>query len=170
MLLNPTWGSRNSKHALDSPWWAVNYLAHKKYYCSGLKQQQQQDSDEDSSQQAMASKKPTLPAPASPPFSPTSQAIPVPKQNIFNQEFFLSQKSLLENFPSKMPLLMGGPGAMGLQQPNTSHFVCQGCGIKFKSISNLKVSHVLIYKGELHQNLKCQNSRPIKHAIKFAQE
>jgi len=115
-----------------------NYLAHKKYYCSGLKPQQQQDSDEESSQATMASKKPSLPSPASPPFSPTSQPLPVPKQNIFNQDFFLSQKSLLENFPSKMPLLMGGPGAMGLQQPNTSHFVCQGCGIKFKSISNLK--------------------------------
>jgi len=114
-----------------------NYLAHKKYYCSGLKQQQPQDSDEDSSQHSMASKKPALPSPSSPPFSPTSQPIPVPKQNIFNQDFFLSQKSLLENFPSKMPLLMA-PGAMGLQQPNTSHFVCQGCGIKFKSISNLK--------------------------------
>ena len=106
--------------------------------CSGLKQQQPQDSDEDSSQHSMASKKPALPSPSSPPFSPTSQPIPVPKQNIFNQDFFLSQKSLLENFPSKMPLLMA-PGAMGLQQPNTSHFVCQGCGIKFKSISNLKV-------------------------------
>eukprot|EP00092_Neocalanus_flemingeri_P015279 GFUD01016515.1.p1 GENE.GFUD01016515.1~~GFUD01016515.1.p1 ORF type:complete len:657 (+),score=162.09 GFUD01016515.1:95-2065(+) len=114
-----------------------NYLAHKKYYCSGLKQQQPQDSDEESSQHSVASKKPTLPSPASPPFSPTSQQIPIPKQNIFNQDFFLSQKSLLENFPSKMPLLMA-PGAMGLQQPNTSHFVCQGCGIKFKSISNLK--------------------------------
>jgi len=114
-----------------------NYLAHKKYYCSGLKQQQPQDSDEDSSQHSTASKKPTLPSPASPPFSPTSQPIPLPNKNMFNQDFFLSQKSLLENFPSKMPLLMA-PGAMGLQQPNTSHFVCQGCGIKFKSISNLK--------------------------------
>ena len=117
-----------------------NYVAHKKYYCSGLnKQHQGHDSDEDGSpppQQVVAQKKSTPQAsPTSPQFSPSSQNISMAaKQNMFNQEFFLNQKTLLENFPGKMPLLMTPP----VMQPNTSHFICQGCGIKFKSLSNLK--------------------------------
>lgn len=117
-----------------------NYVAHKKYYCSGLnKQQQGHDSDEEGSpppQQVTAQKKNTpQPSPTSPQFSPSSQNISMAaKQNMFNQEFFLNQKTLLENFPGKMPLLMTPP----VLQPNTSHFICQGCGIKFKSLSNLK--------------------------------
>ena len=118
-----------------------NYVAHKKYYCSGLnKQQQGHDSDEDGSpppQQVAAQKKNTpQPSPTSPQFSPSSQNISMAaKQNMFNQEFFLNQKTLLENFPGKIPPLLMTPPVL---QPNTSHFICQGCGIKFKSLSNLK--------------------------------
>ena len=118
-----------------------NYMAHKKYYCSGLsKQHQGHDSDEDGSpppQQVAAQKKSTpQPSPTSPQFSPSSQNISMAaKQNMFNQEFFLNQKTLLENFPGKIPPLLMTPPVM---QPNTSHFICQGCGIKFKSLSNLK--------------------------------
>ena len=125
-----------------------NYVAHKKYYCSGLKNQNQ-DSDEESSPPQQSSsapaKKPTpLSSPSSPPFSSSTQTLSKQQQNMFNQEFFLNQKSLLESFPGKMPLLMTPPG-LPLPQPGAaaaagpaSHFVCQGCGIKFKSISNLK--------------------------------
>ena len=120
-----------------------NYLAHKKYYCHGNKQQQAGDSDEEltTSSQPQPSpaqaKKPPLGSPSSPPFSPSSQNLSnISKQNIFSQEFFLNQKSLLESFPGKMPLVMTPPAL--LQQPNTSHFICQGCGIKFKNVSNLK--------------------------------
>ena len=117
-----------------------NYMAHKKYYCSGLNKHQGHDSDEEGSpppQQVTAQKKSLTPqpSPTSPQFSPSSQNISMAaKQNMFNQEFFLNQKTLLENFPGKMPLLMTPP----VMQPNTSHFICQGCGIKFKSLSNLK--------------------------------
>ena len=120
-----------------------NYVAHKKYYCSGLKNAQNQDSDEESpgpatqSTSTSAKNKTPLPSPSSPSFSPPSQNLSMPKQNLFNQDFFLNQKSLLENFPGKMPLLMTPP-VMNMPQANTSHFVCQGCGIKFKSLSNLK--------------------------------
>ena len=113
-----------------------NYVAHKKYYCH--KQQQNPDSDEEMAPApASAPAKKPLSSPTSPPFSPSSQNLSnLPKQNIFNQEFFLNQKSLLESFPGKMPLLMTPPALM--QQPSSSHFVCQGCGIKFKNLSNLK--------------------------------
>ena len=119
-----------------------NYLAHKKYYCHGNKPQQAADSDEEmtSSQPQLSpaqTKKPPLGSPSSPPFSPSSQNLSnLSKPNIFSQEFFLNQKSLLESFPGKMPLVMTPPGL--LPQPNTSHFICQGCGIKFKNVSNLK--------------------------------
>ena len=114
-----------------------NYLAHKKYYCHGNKPPQTQDSDEEAQAQTSAQAKQPLTSPSSPPFSPSSQNLSnLPKQNIFNQEFFLNQKSLLESFPGKLPLLMTPPGL--LQQPASSHFVCQGCGIKFKNVSNLK--------------------------------
>ena len=122
-----------------------NYVAHKKYYCSGQKSGQAQDSDTEDSpppQQAAsapAKKQTPLSSPSSPPFSPSTQNLALAKQNIFNQEFFLNQKSLLEAGlgPGKLPLLMTPP-VLNMQQPNTSHFVCQGCGIKFKSLSNLK--------------------------------
>lgn len=133
-----------------------NYVAHKKYYCSGLSKQQGQDSDEESSPPPQAAaaqgKKSTpLPSPSSPQFSPSSQNIAMAaKQNMFNQEFFLNQKSLIENFPGKMPLLMTPP----VLQPNTSHFICQGCGIKFKSISNLKA----------HQSRYCSGIKSTEEA------
>ena len=120
-----------------------NYVAHKKYYCSGLKQQQSQDSDDESpspatqTTSAPGKKQTPLPSPTSPPFSQTSPNVALQKQNLFNQDFFLNQKSMMENFPGKIPLLMTPP-VMNMTQPNASHFVCQGCGIKFKSISNLK--------------------------------
>jgi len=115
-----------------------NYLAHKKYYCNGLKGQAP-DSDEDSTQQQGQAKLKTLSpsgAPSSssssPPFSSTSPA-PANK-TIFSREFF--QKSLLDA-PKLPPGLLLAPGALPPPQPS-SHFVCQGCGIKFKSISNLQ--------------------------------
>ena len=115
-----------------------NYLAHKKYYCNGLKGQAP-DSDEDSTQQQGQAKPKTLSpsgAPSSssssPPFSSTSPA-PANK-TIFSREFF--QKSLLDA-PKLPPGLLLAPGALPPPQPS-SHFVCQGCGIKFKSISNLQ--------------------------------
>ena len=126
-----------------------NFLAHKKYYCSGMKQQAAVDSDDEGSpatQPAPAKKAAPVAAPApaspgSPPFPPSSSKT-IPKQNFFNQEMFLSQKCLLESFPGKMPLLLAGPGGLPIQPPaNSSHFICQGCGIKFKSISNLKVEY-----------------------------
>ena len=119
-----------------------NYLAHKKYYCHGNKQNQAGDSDEEMTssqpqQPPAQTKKPPMGSPSSPPFSPSSQNLSnLSKQNIFSQEFFLNQKTLLESFPGKLPLVMTPPAL--LQQPNTSHFICQGCGIKFKNVSNLK--------------------------------
>ena len=130
-----------------------NYLAHKKYYCH--KQQQTQDSDEEMTpaQSSAPAKKAPLASPSSPPFSPSSQNLSnLPKQNIFNQEFFLNQKSLLESFPGKMPLLMTPPALM--QQPSSSHFVCQGCGIKFKNLSNLKA----------HQSRYCSGMKSSEEA------
>ena len=138
-----------------------NYVAHKKYYCSGLKNSQSQDSDEESpapapsSSSAPGKKQTPLASPSSPPFSPSSQNMQLHKQNLFNQEFFLNQKSLMENFPGKIPLLMTPP-VMNMQQPNTSHFVCQGCGIKFKSISNLK-AHQSRYCSGIKQNEEPSN-------------
>ena len=118
-----------------------NYLAHKKYYCSGLKQGQAADSDEDSThQQSQAAKPKTLSPSAapsssssSPPFSSASPAST--NKTIFSREFF--QKSLLEA-PKLPPGLLLAPGALPPPPQPSSHFVCQGCGIKFKSISNLQ--------------------------------
>ena len=116
-----------------------NYLAHKKYYCSGLKQGQTADSDEDSTHQSQAKPKTLSPSAApssssssSPPFSSASPAST--NKTIFSREFF--QKSLLDA-PKLPPGLLLAPGALPPPQPS-SHFVCQGCGIKFKSISNLQ--------------------------------
>jgi len=119
-----------------------NYLAHKKYYCSGLKQGQAQDSDEDSSNSSAAKPKtsPALPSSTSPPFSAASPA--ATNKALFSREFFLNQKSLLEGpgpGPKLPPGLLLAPGALPPPPPqSSSHFVCQGCGIKFKSISNLQ--------------------------------
>ena len=116
-----------------------NYLAHKKYYCSGLKQGQAADSDEESGHQSQAKPKTLSPSAApssssssSPPFSSASPAST--NKTIFSREFF--QKSLLDA-PKLPPGLLLAPGALPPSQPS-SHFVCQGCGIKFKSISNLQ--------------------------------
>ena len=117
-----------------------NYLAHKKYYCSGLKQGQAVDSDEESTlNQSQAKPKALSPSAApssssssSPPFSSASPAST--NKAIFSREFF--QKSLLDA-PKLPPGLLLAPGALPPPQPS-SHFVCQGCGIKFKSISNLQ--------------------------------
>ena len=114
-----------------------NYLAHKKYYCSGLKQGQATDSDDDISSKPRTS--PAQPPSSSPPFPAPSQA--AANKAIFSREFFLNQKTLLEPpAGTKLPPgLLLAPGALPPPPPQaSSHFICQGCGIKFKSISNLQ--------------------------------
>ena len=107
-----------------------NFVAHKKFYCSGQKQGQTQDSDDESSKSKSS---PPHSPPSSSPF-PTSQAA---ANKTFPRNFFPSSKNLVET-PGKLPPgLLQTPGSLPPPQPS-SHFVCQGCGIKFKSISNLQ--------------------------------
>lgn len=143
-----------------------NYVAHKKYYCTGIKQPAPSDSDDDSSQSSTKLETALGGRSAdrdSAPASSTSATSPLPtppslaqafeagiNKDIMNRELLLKQQELMGKEALQAVLLQqvgrdGGPGlplllptpGPPLQLP-TSHFTCEGCGIKFKSVNNLQ--------------------------------
>ena len=153
-----------------------NYVAHKKYYCTGIKQQQlaaASDSDDEgggsSSSQGGGSSAKTEPprggSEAGGASSATSTTSPLPpglaqayeaglsKDLIINRELLLKQQELIGKEAlqaallqqagrdgPRLPLLLPTPGLPPPLQQNLSHFICEGCGIKFKSVNNLQVT------------------------------
>jgi len=142
-----------------------NYVAHKKYYCTGIKQQAPSDSDDDSSQSstkletalggrgdrdvpAPSSASATSPLPTAPSLAQAYEA--GLNKDLMNRELLLKQQELMGKEALQAVLLQqvgreGGPGIPLLLpgagpplQPPTSHFTCEGCGIKFKSVNNLQ--------------------------------
>jgi len=112
-----------------------NYMAHKKYYCSGMKGANNNDTDSEPDTPK------SIQAPKS--RSPRSSSTSPVEATLMTRELMLKQQeALLANLkagapPPPLPLLIPNPRLPNPMQP-TSLFGCEGCGISFKSISNLQ--------------------------------
>ena len=148
-----------------------NYVAHKKYYCSASAKahpppapvQVASDNEDDEPVAGPAPKikqengpharaTPTPPRPQKSPASNTSLASPNGSNDIAVKELKLVKPQDLLQDPAPALVLPGIPA---------NHFVCDGCGIKFKSVSNLQ-AHQARYCAGLR---KSEDMSPIEAAI-----
>ena len=138
-------------------------MAHKKYYCSSSAKsgvpapvQVTSDTEEEEPVAGPAPKvkleggSPTPPGPSKTPASSTGLASPSHSDHITKELKLVKPQDLLAEPPAGIIL----PGLAG------NHFVCDGCGIKFKSVSNLQ-AHQARYCAGLR---KSEDQAPIEAA------